>query len=147
MTYDSALDDAFHVYKNGKETIFGHTPNNLYAFTPPTTYTNAVARRKNMLPNNPPADPLRNDSMAQIDPDPDPDPWFGPLPAEQHMQFFMIDDDIYNNNYQFIETVDDNLKLFTKREQLDARLARIFYHACGRPDTNHLKAFIRGGYI
>ena len=49
VTYNSALDDAFHVYKNGKETIFGQTPNNLYAFTPPTTYNDTVACRKNML--------------------------------------------------------------------------------------------------
>ena len=99
-----------------------------------------------MLPPSTPAYPIRNDSMAQFDIEPDPAP--DHLPPEPHYEFFMIDEPTYENYaYNFLETVEDNLKLYTKCEQLDARLARVLYHACGRPDTNHLKAFIQGGYI
>lgn len=51
-------------------------------------------------------------------------------------------------NCQFlINTVADNLKLFTKREQADAKLARIAFHGTGRQEIPTLKAFLCGGYI
>jgi len=50
--------------------------------------------------------------------------------------------------FQFLlETVADNLKLYTKSEQKDAKLARIAFHGTGRNPIPKLKAFIKGGYI
>jgi len=50
--------------------------------------------------------------------------------------------------FQFLlETVADNLKLYTKREQKDAKLARIAFHGTGRSPLPKLKAFLKGGYI
>jgi len=50
--------------------------------------------------------------------------------------------------FQFLlETVADNLKLYTKREQKDAKLAIIAFHGTGRNSIPKLKAYIKGGYI
>jgi len=50
--------------------------------------------------------------------------------------------------FQFLlETVVDNLKLYTKRKQKDAKLARIAFHGTGRTPLPKLKAFLKGGYI
>jgi len=34
VTFDSRIDDAFHVWKDNRETIFARTPANLYAYKP-----------------------------------------------------------------------------------------------------------------
>jgi len=50
--------------------------------------------------------------------------------------------------FQFlIETVADNLKLHTKREQKDDKLARIAFHGTGRKPIPQLKAFLKAGHI
>jgi len=43
--------------------------------------------------------------------------------------------------------VADNLKLYTKRKQKDAKLARIAFHGTDRTPLPKLKAFLKGGYI
>ena len=53
-----------------------------------------------------------------------------------------------DEQHQFIlDTVADNLKLYTKREQADAKLARIAFHGTGRNPIDKTKAYLRGGYI
>jgi len=47
--------------------------------------------------------------------------------------------------FQFLlETVADNLKLYTKREQKDAKLARIAFHGTGRSPASQAQAFLKG---
>jgi len=106
------MEDAFHVWKDERETICAHTPTNLYAYKPTAHYLEQIASSKNMLP--PPDDSgpavqataLIDDAFAynffmHSSPTPDDEPEF---------QFLL-------------ETVADNLKLYTKREQKDAKLA------------------------
>jgi len=50
--------------------------------------------------------------------------------------------------FQFLlETVADNLKLYTKQEQKDAKLACIAFHGTDRKPILKLKAIIKGGHI
>jgi len=49
VTFDSRIDDAFHVWKDNRETIFVRTPANLYAYKPTTHYLEQLASSKNML--------------------------------------------------------------------------------------------------
>jgi len=50
VTFDSRIDDAFDVWKDERETIFAHTPANLYACKPTAHYLEQIAYSKNMLP-------------------------------------------------------------------------------------------------
>jgi len=50
VTFDSQIDDAFHDWKDERETIFACTPANLYAYKPAAHYLEQLASSKNMLP-------------------------------------------------------------------------------------------------
>jgi len=54
VTFDSRIDDAFHVWKDDRQTIFARTPANLCACKPAAHCLEQLASSKNMLP--PPAD-------------------------------------------------------------------------------------------
>jgi len=131
VTFDSQIDDAFHVWKDDHEMIFARTPANLYAHKPTAHYLEQLASSKNMLP--PPDDSkptvqataLIDDTFAYhffMHPSPTPD-------DEPEFQFLL-------------ETVADNLKLYSKREQKDARLARIAFHGTGHNPIPKLKALL-----
>jgi hypothetical protein len=49
ITYDSDKEDAFIVYGNKKKMKFARTPEGLYAYQPPDTYFEEVARKKNKI--------------------------------------------------------------------------------------------------
>jgi len=136
VTFDSRIDDAFHVWRDERETIFARTPANLYTCKPTAHYLEQIATSKNMLPPPDDSEPtvqataLIDDAFAyhffmHPNPAPDDDPEF---------QFLL-------------KTVTDNLKLYTKCKQKDAKLASIAFHGTGRKPIPKLKAFIKGGYI
>ena len=50
VTFDSAKEDAFHVYKDGKVTKFPRTPEGLYAYKPTKKEFEQVAESKRMKP-------------------------------------------------------------------------------------------------
>ena len=51
IKYDSEIEDAFTVWKKGQLiTKFPHTLEGLYAYRPPQTYFDRVAKEKNMVP-------------------------------------------------------------------------------------------------
>jgi len=50
VTFDSRIDDAFHVWKDDNETIFAHTPANVCACKPAAHCLKQTAASKNMLP-------------------------------------------------------------------------------------------------
>jgi len=136
VTFDSRVDDAFHVWTEGIETVFARTPSNLYAYKPLANYLEQIADYKNMLP--PPDDSGPSVQATAL------------LDDDFHFHFFMDSNPapVDDSEYQFLlETVADNLKLYTKREQKDAKLARIAFHGTGRTPIGKLKAFIKGGYI
>jgi len=100
VTFNSRIDDAFHVWKDNRETIFARTPSNLCAYKPTAHYLEQLASSKNMLP--PPDDSehtvqataLIDDTFAYhffIHPSPTPD-------DEPEFQFLL-------------KTVAENLKL------------------------------------
>jgi len=108
----------------------------MFGRTTTSYYFEQIATDKNMLP--PPDDSDRTvQATALID-------------DEFAYHFFMhpsptSDDD---PEYQFLlETVADNLKLYTKCKQKDAKLARIAFHGTGRKPIPKLKAFLKGGDI
>ena len=136
VTFDSQIDYAFHIWKGNRETIFARTPANLCAHKPTAHCLEQLASSKNMLPPPDASEPtvqvtaLIDDAFAChffMHPSPTPD-------DEPEFQFPL-------------ETVADNLKLHTKREQKDAELARIAFHGTGRTPLPKLKAFLKGGYI
>jgi len=136
VTFDSRIDDAFHVWTEGIETVFAQTPSNLYAYKPSANYLEQIADYKNMLP--PPESPSPSAQATAL------------LDDDFAFHFFMDSNPapVEHSEYQFLlETVADNLKLYTKREQKDAKLARIAFHGTGRTPIPKLKAFIKGGYI
>jgi len=136
VTFDSRIDDFFHVWKDERETIFARTPANLHAYKPAAHCLEQIASSKNMLPppddSEPtaPATALIDDTFAHHF-------FVHPSPT--------LDDEL---EFQFLlETVAHNLKLHAKREQKDAKLARIAFRGTGRNPIPKLKAFIKGGYI
>jgi len=136
VTFDSRIDNAFHVWKDNSETIFARTPANLYAYNPTAHYLEQIATSKNML--LPPVDPESTfQATALID-------------DAFAYHFFMHPSPTSSDDPEFqflLETVADNLKLYTKRKQKDAKLARIAFHGTGcKPIPKH-KAFLKGGYI
>ena len=42
VTFDSLIDDAFHVWKDNREMIFARTPANLYAYKPTAHYLGCI---------------------------------------------------------------------------------------------------------
>jgi len=135
-TFDSRIDDAFHVWKDDHKTIFVRAPANLHAYKPTDCYLEQIATSKNMLP--PPDDSEPTVQATALIDDEFPYPFFmhpSPTPDDEP-------------EYQFLlETVADNLKLHTKCKQKDAKLARIVFHGTGRKLIPKLKAFINRGHI
>jgi len=108
----------------------------LVCLQPSTNYLEQIAESKNMLP--PPDDSAPTvQATALID-------------DNFAFHFFMDSNPapVDDLEYQFLlETVADNLKLYTKREQKDAKLAWIAFHGTGCTPIQKLKVFIKGGYI
>ena len=50
ITYDSRLEDAFHVHTTSGKTTFARTDQNLYAYQPKRGYLTAIAESKHMVP-------------------------------------------------------------------------------------------------
>jgi len=117
VTLDSRIDDTFHVWKDDHKTIFACIPANLCTYKPTAHYLEQIATSKNMLPP-PDASEFTVQAAALID--------------DEFVYHFFTHPSLTSNDepeFQFLlKTVADNLKLYTKRKQKDAKLARIAFH-------------------
>jgi len=136
VTFNSRIDNSFHVWKDDHKLIFARTPANLHAYKPTAHCLEQIATSKNMLPPLDDSEPTVK-ATALID--------------DEFVYHFFMHPSLTSGadpECQFLlETVADNLKLHAKCKQKDAKLACIAFHGTGRKPIPKLKAFIPGGHI
>jgi hypothetical protein len=116
VTYDSTKEDAFIVHLPHKQVKFTRE-NGLYVYRPPYLKQPTIT----------------NDTKVACD---------NKLqPARAHTSAHNIVK--YDNKVQFLETVDENKKFYTKRQFEQAERARKLLYSLGYPSINDMKAIIQ----
>ena len=124
VTYDSTKEDAFIVHLPHKQVKFTRE-NGLYVYRPPYIKQPAITKDDEVQCDNKVA--RDNDNKLQ--------------PARAHTSARNMVK--YDNKVQFLETVDENKKFYTKRQFEQAKRARELLYSLGYPSINDMKAIIR----
>ena len=160
ITYDSSVEDSFHVHMGDRIVKFHRTPEGLYAYRPDRKFIDRVARDKNLTPPPPDikkkAGNFRDDSypsLAQCYSDDEDnsmtscDSVNGPSKRSKKSHELAPITWTRDCASMLVSTVKENLAGFTKLQHDRARVARAFYHSVGCPTLTNLKLIIRQNII
>jgi hypothetical protein len=139
VTYDSTKEDAFIVHLPYKQVKFMQE-NVLYVYRPPYVKQPAITNDTKVACDNK-LQRATNNSMVLCDNKTQCTRAHNKLqPARAHMSARNMVK--YDNKVQFLETVDENKKFYTKRQFERAKRARELFYSLGYPSINNMKAII-----
>ena len=127
VTYDSDVEDAFHIYSKNGMIKFKRTKEGLYCFKPSPGFLQDVADEKKMMPES----HIDNTIVGDVNSDTNAD--------TGNCRNKAID--------CLVTTVEENCKGYSQRQFLRAKEARKLYHILGCPTVENMKHIIRQNII